>query len=128
RQETQLRFGVGAARRARRKRESASRSPERSQDGVDKPGRARLLNRARELHGFVEGGMRRNPIQMFELIRGESKDGPHARRQLVERAVAALREQRIELGAPAERARCQFDEESPIALIGQTLARPVYFG
>ena len=59
---------------SRRQRQSVSLTQQRTENGVDEAGGARLSCRSRQAHGIVHDGGRRHAIEVQELIEAETED------------------------------------------------------
>ena len=85
-----------------------------SQDRVDQSRGGRFVNALHQLHAFTDGGMRRNAIEIAELINAHAKSDLDFR---IGRARDAASDQIIELGLIAEASKDDLGGEAGIARV-----------
>jgi hypothetical protein len=90
-----------------------------AQDGVHESGRAGLLHHPRQVHGIVNDGGGRDPIEVQELVEAEAKDREDARIQFREGALREMLDEVIEGALPSERAGDDGRRERAVAVVGE---------
>jgi len=68
----------------------------------------------------MHDGPGRNPGQVEQLVRAEAQDGSRLDLQACHGSPARLRDECVELGAPPERARREFDKQPSVLTRHQT--------